>query len=162
MAAGPSTSPRSTPGHASRDKASSSLKLKVPLSGLLRQAGGMHMDSKVVRLFVAVGERLSFSRAAADLHIAQPWLSTQIRKLESQLGFELFTRTSRRVALTEDGQILLSEARGVVAALDKLDLTARSLANAETGKLRIGLPEYSHNFPMTWKRRSRPDGRPCS
>jgi DNA-binding transcriptional LysR family regulator len=108
----------------------------------------MHMDSKVVRVFVAVSERLSFSRAAADLHVAQPWLSTQIRKLESQLGFELFARTSRRVALTEEGQILLREARVVVAALDKLDLTARSLANAEMGKLRIGLPEYSHNFPI--------------
>jgi DNA-binding transcriptional LysR family regulator len=101
-----------------------------------------------VRLFVAVGGRLSFSRAAADLHIAQPWLSTQIRKLESQLGFDLFTRTSRRVVLTEEGQILLQEARGVVTALDRLDLTAHALANAETGHLRIGLPEYSHNFPI--------------
>ena len=108
----------------------------------------MRMDPRLLRLFVAVGERLSFSRAAADLHIAQPWLSTQIRKLEGQLGFDLFARTSRRVDLTEEGQILLREARDVVAALDRLDLTARALANAETGQLRIGLPEYSHNFPI--------------
>ncbi len=101
-----------------------------------------------MRLFVAVGDRLSFSRAAADLHIAQPWLSTQIRKLESQLGFDLFTRTSRRVVLTEEGRILLREARDVVSALDKLDLTARALADSETGQLRIGLPEYSHQFPI--------------
>ncbi len=108
----------------------------------------MHMDPRLLRLFVAVGDRLSFSRAAADLHIAQPWLSTQIRKLESQLGFDLFARTSRRVDLTEEGQILLREARDVVTALDRLDLTARALANAESGHLRIGLPEYSHNFPI--------------
>ena len=108
----------------------------------------MHMDPRLLRLFVAVGDRLSFSRAAADIHIAQPWLSTQIRKLESQLGFDLFSRTSRRVVLTEEGQILLREARDVVAALDRIDLTARALANAEAGHLRIGLPEYSHNFPI--------------
>jgi DNA-binding transcriptional LysR family regulator len=108
----------------------------------------MHVDPRLLRLFVAVGDRLSFTRAAADLRIAQPWLSTQIRRLESQLGFDLFVRTSRRVVLTEEGQSLLQEARGVVVALDRLDLTARALANAETGQLRIGLPEYSHNFPI--------------
>ncbi len=108
----------------------------------------MPTDPRLIRLFVAVGDRLSFSRAAADLHIAQPWLSTQICKLESQLDFDLFVRTSRHVALTKEGAILLGEARGVVAALDKLDQTARSLASAETGKLTIGLPEYSHNFPI--------------
>jgi DNA-binding transcriptional LysR family regulator len=132
----------------------------------------MRMDPRLLRIFVAVGDRLSFSRAAADLHIAQPWLSTQIRKLETQLGFDLFARTSRRVVLTEEGETLLREAREVVAALDRLDLTARALANAEAGHLRIGLPEYSHNFPIrvallegfsrqhpisTW--RSRPGGR---
>ncbi len=108
----------------------------------------MHVDPRLLRLFVGVGDRLSFSRAAADLHIAQPWLSTQIRKLESQLGFDLFARTSRRVVLTEEGQLLLPEAREVVTALDRLDLAARALASAETGHLRIGLPEYSHNFPI--------------
>jgi DNA-binding transcriptional LysR family regulator len=108
----------------------------------------MRVDPRLLRIFVAVGDGLSFSHAAADLHIAQPWLSTQIRKLEGQLGFDLFARTSRRVVLTEEGQILLREAREVVTALDRLDLTARALANAETGQLRIGLPEYSHNFPI--------------
>lgn len=108
----------------------------------------MPMDPKLLRLFVAVGDRLSFSGAAAALHIAQPWLSRQIRSLERQLGFDLFARTSRRVTLTEEGRTLLREAREVVAALDRLGLTARALADAEIGQLRIGLPEYSHNFPI--------------
>ncbi|WP_433888024.1 LysR family transcriptional regulator [Streptomyces sp. CA-111067] len=81
-------------------------------------AGGMDLDLRKVRYFVAVAERLHFSRAAEELLIAQPALSRQIRALERELHTELFVRDSRRVELTEAGRRLLDDARPLLAAAD--------------------------------------------
>ncbi len=69
------------------------------------------MEFRQLHLFVAVAEELHFGRAAARVGMAQPPFSQQIRKLEAELGVELLTRTSRRVALTSAGSRLLEDAR---------------------------------------------------
>ncbi|GGU67577.1 LysR family transcriptional regulator [Streptomyces lavendofoliae] len=78
------------------------------------------LEPRLLRAFVAVAEELHFTRAAARLYVAQQALSRDIRRLERELGAELFTRTTRQVLLTLDGERLLPYAHGVLAAYDEL------------------------------------------
>jgi DNA-binding transcriptional LysR family regulator len=107
----------------------------------------MGPDSRQVELFVTVARHLSFSRAAAELNTPQPWLSAQIRRLEEQLGFELFRRTSRRVELTAQGAALLDSARAALDALGALRSEIAALKRGLAGTLKIGAAPYSKLFP---------------
>jgi DNA-binding transcriptional LysR family regulator len=77
------------------------------------------LDPRLLRHFVAVAEELHFTRAAARLYLAQQALSRDIGRLERQLGVRLFTRTTRRVALTPEGERLLVRARELLALHDQ-------------------------------------------
>jgi DNA-binding transcriptional LysR family regulator len=98
----------------------------------------MNIELRHLRYFLAVAEELNFSRAAERLHIAQPALSAQIRALESQLGSELFTRTTRKVELTPTGQVFARDARDIVQRADVAIARAQAAARGERGTLRIG------------------------
>ncbi|WP_326837488.1 LysR substrate-binding domain-containing protein [Amycolatopsis rhabdoformis] len=76
------------------------------------------MDLRQLRYFLAVGEELSFARAAARLRMSQPPLSQRIQELERELGCLLLDRTIRPIRLTESGRILLDEAREILARVD--------------------------------------------
>ncbi|MES4890141.1 LysR family transcriptional regulator [Streptomyces sp. NPDC096012] len=79
-----------------------------------------HLDPRLLRAFVAVAEELHFTRAAARLYVAQQALSRDVRRLEKELGVELFVRTTRQVTPTADGERLLPYARRVLSAQDDL------------------------------------------
>ncbi|MFJ6069713.1 LysR family transcriptional regulator StgR [Streptomyces sp. NPDC093065] len=79
-----------------------------------------HLDPRLLRAFVAVAEELHFTRAAARLYVAQQALSRDVRRLERELGAELFVRTTRQVTPTADGERLLPHARRVLQAQDDL------------------------------------------
>lgn len=96
------------------------------------------MELRHLRYFIAVAEELSFSRAADRLHMAQPPLSQQIRQLEDELGVPLFSRTRRRVELTEAGQAVLPEARRVLDQAQSVVRIARRFVAGELGKLKVG------------------------
>src|SRR6266566_5607252 len=76
---------------------------------------GNDIDLKWLRSFVVVAEEASFTRAASRVHVAQPGVSAQVRRLESELGQQLLDRSGRSVRLTEVGSAVLPFAR---AALD--------------------------------------------
>ncbi|MFE6178569.1 LysR family transcriptional regulator [Streptomyces sp. NPDC056464] len=79
-----------------------------------------HLDPRLLRGFLAVAEELHFTRAAARLYIAQQALSRDVRRLERELGAELFVRTTRQVTLSADGERLVPYARRALQAQDDL------------------------------------------
>ena len=81
---------------------------------------GNELEIRALRYFVAAAEELNFTRAAARLFVAQQALSREIQRLETRLGNPLFTRTTRRVTLTPDGERLLPRARELVAQHDAI------------------------------------------
>jgi DNA-binding transcriptional LysR family regulator len=100
------------------------------------------MELRHLRYFVAVAEELHFRRAAERLHVAQPAVSEQVRKLEEELGVRLFERTQRSVSLTDAGAAMLEEARRVLRQAEIAQMVARNAQDRATAVLRIGyLPD---------------------
>lgn len=105
----------------------------------------MIKDTRLLIEFVAIAQAGSFTAAARQLGVAQPWLSTQMRKLEEQLAFTLFERTSRRVELTPRGQELLEIATPLSLQTRETLSNVAALAQRTTESIRIGIPPNGVN-----------------
>lgn len=99
---------------------------------------GNQITIRQIEYFLAVAEHLHFKKAAQSLYISQPGLSRQIQQLESELGFELFIRDNRNVALTKAGQYLQREWQGYLNQLHHSIDHGRLLDQGITGNLRFG------------------------
>ena len=106
-----------------------------------------HIELRHLRYFIKVAEELSFTQAAARLHISQPPLSRQIRYLEESLDVQLFHRTKRKVILTDAGTHFLKVARKLMHDIDDAALKMQAVAQGEIGELRIGLVISASLYP---------------
>jgi len=97
------------------------------------------MNLRDLHYLVALADRRHFGKAAADCFVSQPTLSTQIRKLEEELGVALVERAPRNVMLTPIGKDMAERARRIVAEAEQMKETARRSRNPEAGSVRLGL-----------------------
>lgn len=97
------------------------------------------MELRHLRYFVAIAEERSFTRAAERLWVAQPGLSTQVRRLEAELGVKLLNRHTRGVDLTAAGLLFLERARAALAAADAAAMVGPDLQAGRAGTLRVGV-----------------------
>ncbi len=97
------------------------------------------MELRHLRYFLAVAQHRSFTRAAEELHIAQPPLSQQIQQLERELGALLFDRSARQVELTQAGEVLRERAQQVLQLVDDMAAEVREVAGARGGRVTLGV-----------------------
>lgn len=97
------------------------------------------MNLRDLKYLVALAEHKHFGRAAAACYVSQPTLSTQIRKLEDELGVSLVERAPRKVMLTPAGREAADRARAIVAEVDQMKEAARRSCDPEAGTVRLGI-----------------------
>jgi DNA-binding transcriptional LysR family regulator len=107
------------------------------------------MELRQLRYLVTLADERHFTRAAARLHIAQPALSQQVRRLEDELGIALVDRTTRHVALTEAGARLVARARRVIGEVDAATEELSELAGIRTGRVVIGAMRSTGPFDLS-------------
>ncbi|HTH38476.1 MAG TPA: LysR family transcriptional regulator [Pyrinomonadaceae bacterium] len=96
------------------------------------------MEIRQLKAFLAIAEAKTFTAGARRVNVTQAAISMQIRQLEEEVGLPLFTRTPRRVILTEAGEYLLERARKILREHDSALAEIAEVAGAEYGRLRIG------------------------
>lgn len=108
------------------------------------------MDLRQLRVFVEVARQGSFTRAAEQLHIAQPAVSISIRKLEEKLELTLLNRQEKRVTLTAEGETLLAHAKRILENCSEAEAEMAELRGLGCGEVRVGIPPMmsSYYFPL--------------
>ncbi len=114
------------------------------------------MNLRDLRYLVALAEHRHFGRAAAASFVSQPTLSTQIKKLEDELGVALVERTPRKVLLTEVGREIAQRAREVLNEVEQIKAIARRTLDPESGTVRLGIFPDAGALPAAARRAGDP------
>jgi len=99
------------------------------------------MDLQALKIFLAVAHERSFSRAAAKVHRTQPAVSQAVRRLEADLGEELFDRSSKSGTLTDAGRLLQNYGHRLVRLAEETESVMRELRDLRRGRVLIGANE---------------------
>lgn len=105
-----------------------------------------HTTLRQLQVFEAIARLGSFTRAAEELHLSQPTVSMQIRKLSETIGLPLFEQAGRGVTITEAGQALAATSRDIMEALANLEMTVADLKGLRQGRLRLAVMTTAQYF----------------
>jgi DNA-binding transcriptional LysR family regulator len=105
-----------------------------------------HASLRQLQVFEAIARLGSFTRAAEELFLAQPTVSTQIKRLTAAVGAPLFDQVGRGIHLTEAGQALLDAARQIFDALERVEMKVADLKGLKQGYLRLGVITIAKYF----------------
>lgn len=100
------------------------------------------MDIKSMRYFISAAENLSFTKTALEQNVTQTAISLSISKMESELGFQLFSRKKRSIQLTEAGRDFYNHILRVVKVYEDAVNHSRNTATGKIGEIRIAVPDY--------------------
>jgi len=106
----------------------------------------MNLTLRQLNIFEAVARRLSFTRAAEELHLTQPAVSMQVKQLEAAAGLPLFEQVGKRIFLTEAGQEMERYARSVLATLEEASLVFDEMRGLERGRIHIAVASTANYF----------------
>lgn len=112
------------------------------LETLNKENKGTHMNTKQYKYVLLLAQEGSFSRAAEMLNISQPSLSQFIKKIEQEIGMELFDRTNSEVRLTDAGQVYLDAGRKITDIEHQMEVSFSDLLSRKSGSLIIGAAPY--------------------
>ena len=112
-----------------------------------------NMELRHLHYFVAVAEALSFTKAAKNLHLAQPSLTRQIQDLEREIGVQLIDRSGQRISLTVEGQYFLRDAKRLLTESEKSVQAVQRLSRGAAGQLNVGYLAniYQDLLPKTFE-----------
>lgn len=98
----------------------------------------MITDLNLLRVFYHVAKTEQISKAAEILNVSQPAISQQIKSLEDQLGFKLFSRSKKGVKLTQEAEEIFAYCKNIFAQVESINHTLQNISSLDTGTLRIG------------------------
>ena len=106
----------------------------------------LHLTLRQLKVFEAVARHLSFSRAAAELHLTQPAVSMQVKQLEDSLGQPLFEQLGKKIFLTEAGREVFHYSHNIAALLADMEAVLSGLKGLERGNLKIAVASTANSF----------------
>ena len=98
----------------------------------------MITDLNLLRVFYHVAKTEQISKAAEILNVSQPAISQQIKSLEDQIGFKLFSRSKKGVKLTQEAEEIFAYCKNIFAQVESINHTLQNINSLDTGTLRIG------------------------